>query len=197
MSESALEQWELTFTAKNYLPICGVSTEKEGIDYWSNNPECDAAMMSFNGTSAPSEAKAGIYDTNGNRYVLEGEKGGRGKVEDVVGVGIMRCLCFGVKFHTGKGMDICLLMGGKGEVVERKATFTGNVAVGMQNPQSASRQNVLPTCDELAKAGGLPSGTGSAGVPKTTSPSNGSGSLSANADANTGESVVRELYIYC
>jgi len=166
LAPNALEQWELTYTAKSYLPICGVSTEKEGSDYWSNGPECDAAMLSFNGTFGPSNVTAAIYDTSGSRYVFA-DSGGKGKVEDVIGVGVMRCLCFGVNHYTGRRLDICLLMGGRGEVVERPASFIGNVAVGMQAPQHPLRQSTIPTCDELAKQR---SGTSSAGNPNTTSP---------------------------
>lgn len=98
--------------------------------------------------------------------------GGKGKAENVVGLGVMRCLCFAVKHITDTGLDVCLLMGPKGEIMKRPGDYTGNVAIGVQSPQDVMKANIIPTCEELAATDSKAvSGTSSAGDPtKSSSP---------------------------
>jgi hypothetical protein len=99
-------------------------------------------MAAFNSTSATTQSS--FYSLRGEVLETKDVKfDGKGNEE-----GEMKCFCFGVKHVNGIGMYFCLLAGGGGEVMERKANFNGNVAVGLQQPQNQGGRT-LPTCEEL------------------------------------------------
>ena len=108
--------------------------------------ECDAAMATFNATTNP--AQAGLFDLRG------------AVTKKAVGTGEKLCICFGLD-HTrteALGMFSCLLVGEAGQVMERKATFGGNTAVGLTGPET-NKGKLLPKCEELALKNSTSSGT--------------------------------------
>ncbi|KAH8592600.1 hypothetical protein B0O99DRAFT_235034 [Bisporella sp. PMI_857] len=161
-----LDQWEISYYAKGYLPICGLSREIEGSDYWSNSIECEPAMARFNSTSV----SVGKYDKTG----VESTK--------AFGAGEQLCMCFGLLHTSGTFLDICLLVGIAAEIREKSAFLSGDVAVGIQNLEWNSAK-ILPQCTDISLP--TPSSTVTSeasrttvfatttphGTPETTSPS--------------------------
>ena len=142
---SMLPQWEISYYAKDYKPICGVSYETEGDTYWSNSPECEPAMVEFQS----SDDSVQVYDKDG--AVTDSEFGGGSEL----------CLCFAVQFlpNPGRGLDICLAVGSAGDVMIRD-----EVGVGIQSPQ-ANTAKLLPPCGPTQTATQTPTPT--ARVPST------------------------------
>jgi hypothetical protein len=126
---SQLKQWEISYYAKDYLPICGISMETEGSLYWSNSIECEPAMVAYNSTSV----QVGVYDLSG----VQSTK--------AFGIGEQLCMCFGLQHTSEALLDICLLVGMAAEIRERRWSLSGLVAVGIQNPESDSAK-MLPQC---------------------------------------------------
>lgn len=98
--------------------------------------ECDPAMASFNSTT--NLAQSSLYDLSGVDVAKTKE----------VGKGEMLCICFCLEHVKGRPLDLCLLAGKEGEVMERKANFGGNTAVGLQGP-TAKVARMLPKCEDI------------------------------------------------
>lgn len=129
-------QWEISYQALDYKPVCGVSAEKEGSDYWSNSPECEPAMATFNSSAGQAQK----YDTSG---IVSA---------DAIGRGTRLCLCYTVWYtpKAGQLLDICLLVGSAGQVLISKG-----VAVGLQSPET-NRAKALPQCKDYQPAASSP-----------------------------------------
>lgn len=104
-------------------------------------------MASFNSTT--SFYQAAIYALSGEVLLTKEDVGKGSDGSDVVGKGDMRCLCMGVMHVKGRGMDVCLLVGPKSEIMERQADFGGNTAAGLQGPEGRDARKILPRCEEL------------------------------------------------
>ncbi|ORY08844.1 hypothetical protein BCR34DRAFT_657916 [Clohesyomyces aquaticus] len=122
-------QWEMSYYAVNYLPVCGASTELEGDGYWSNSPECESAITTFNATTL----QVALYDTAGVQWTAK------------FGQGTSLCMCYTVSYTPKDGhlLDICLLVGGNGEIIIRSG-----VAAGLQSPER-KKSKALPQCKDV------------------------------------------------
>ena len=128
---SEFPQWELSYYAVDYKPVCGLSLEKEGSDFWSNCYECEPAMFAFNSSTAL-DTQVQVYDTTGS--ITSTELAG----------GQTLCLCYAL-LHAADNvvLDICMLFGPNAEIAVR----SGPVAAGVQGPDI--RKTPLPSCEDV------------------------------------------------
>jgi len=179
---STFLKWELTYHATSYLPTCGQSTETEGSDYWSNCPQCDVPMTTFNSSSSPSTLNVAVYDPSG--LISDPSN---------LGMGTQLCLCYTL-LHIADNvpLDICMLFGANGEIMTATDFWTGEVAMGIQQPNH--RKTPLPLCKDVGVDVPTVTGSGTGSVtqtsydyvPSSTGTSSSGGTESSTSTGNDG-----------
>jgi len=136
-------------------------------------------MTIFNSTSSPSTLNLAVYDPSG-------------LVSDPanLGMGTQLCLCYTL-LHIADNvpLDICMLFGANGEILTATDFWTGEVAVGMQQPNH--RKTPLPLCKDVDIDVPTATGTGTATATQTADdyvPD----STGASSSGDTGSSTSKE-----
>ncbi|KAF8248664.1 hypothetical protein K440DRAFT_642083 [Wilcoxina mikolae CBS 423.85] len=121
--------WQLSFTVNNYVPLCGNSWLPSDPNFWSNSPECEQAFSVFNTTS--------------DGYLIFDTTGVPANTGDI-GQGQGRCYCLALIQNDGVSVvSMCFLIGRDGEVV-----LDGDTAKGVRDIE-LSTDKALPQCKDL------------------------------------------------
>ena len=171
---AVLPEWEISYSAKKYLPVCGDSREVPTAGFWTNCPECEPSLASFSSSSR----LAAVFDLSGRL------------ASDSIASGQKTCLCFAVKHSGGSTLDICLLVDEQGDALVREE-FGVNVGVGLQSPRRSGR-STLPECKDYVDASdssNMPSGPSSGDLNSSQVKEDAKGGLSTEAKIALGTGI--------